>query len=86
MPPAQRTAHYTCAAVLHLPLPLNHRFAAIGVFHGSILSVPRGSHGFGYDPLFLDPTTHLSFAETPPPQKNTRSHRARAFRALLTLT
>jgi XTP/dITP diphosphohydrolase len=85
MPPAQRTAHYTCAAVLHLPLPLNHRFAAIGVFHGTILSAPRGSHGFGYDPLFLDPTTHLSFAETPTPQKNTRSHRARAFRTLLTL-
>jgi XTP/dITP diphosphohydrolase len=85
VPPAQRTAHYTCAAVLHLPLPLNRSFAAVGVVHGFILSEPRGSHGFGYDPLFLDPTTHLSFAETPPPEKNSRSHRARAFRALLTL-
>jgi XTP/dITP diphosphohydrolase len=91
LPAAQRTAHYTCAAVLHLPptrplnLPLPRRFAAIGVFHGSILTAPRGSHGFGYDPLFLDPSTHLSLAETPPPQKNARSHRARAFRTLLTL-
>jgi XTP/dITP diphosphohydrolase len=83
LPAAQRTAHYTCAAVLHLPL--TRRIAAIGVFHGSILTAPRGSHGFGYDPLFLDPSTHLSLAETSPPQKNARSHRARAFRTLLTL-
>jgi XTP/dITP diphosphohydrolase len=95
LPAAQRTAHYTCAAVLHLPLnrplhlpatrPLTRRVAAIGIFHGSILTAPRGSHGFGYDPLFLDPSTHLSLAETPTPQKNARSHRARAFRTLLTL-
>jgi XTP/dITP diphosphohydrolase len=93
LPAAQRTAHYTCAAVLHLPLTLtrppnlslSRRTAAIGVFHGSILTAPRGSHGFGYDPLFLDPSTHLSLAQTPPSHKNARSHRARAFRTLLTL-
>jgi XTP/dITP diphosphohydrolase len=82
-PAPARTAHYTCAAVLHPPR--DRRFAAIGVFHGTILAEPRGHHGFGYDPLFLDPATGLSFGQTEPAHKNARSHRARAFRALATL-
>jgi XTP/dITP diphosphohydrolase len=81
-PHEQRTAHYTCAAVLHLPD--QHRFAAIGTCSGFILAEPRGSHGFGYDPLFLDPATGLSFGELEPADKHRKSHRARAFRALAT--
>jgi XTP/dITP diphosphohydrolase len=79
-PPDQRGAHYTCAAVLHLPD--GRRCTALGVRSGFILDAPRGSHGFGYDPLFLDPATGLSFGETDPAAKNRTSHRARAFRAL----
>jgi XTP/dITP diphosphohydrolase len=79
-PHEQRTAHYTCAAVLHLPD--NHRFAAIGTCSGCILTEPRGTHGFGYDPLFLDPATGLSFGQLEPALKHRKSHRARAFRAL----
>jgi XTP/dITP diphosphohydrolase len=79
-PRPQRSAHYTCAAVLHLPG--GNRFAAIGTCSGFILAEPRGTHGFGYDPLFLDPATGLSFGETEPAEKLRKSHRARAFRAL----
>jgi XTP/dITP diphosphohydrolase len=80
VPPQQRGAHYLCAAVLHLAD--GRSFSAIGTCHGSILESPRGTAGFGYDPLFLDPDTGLSFGETDPAVKNARSHRAQAFRAL----
>jgi XTP/dITP diphosphohydrolase len=79
-PPPRRTAHYTCAAVLHLPD--GRRFGAVGTCSGSILAAPRGDNGFGYDPLFLDGATGLSFGEMDPDRKNRQSHRARAFRAL----
>jgi XTP/dITP diphosphohydrolase len=81
VPMPQRSAHYSCAAVLHLPD--GRRFAAIGTCSGLILTAPRGPHGFGYDPLFLDTDTGLSFGETAAALKNARSHRSRAFRALL---
>jgi XTP/dITP diphosphohydrolase len=80
VPPDRRGARYTCAAVLHLPG--GSRFACIGTCTGSILEAPRGAGGFGYDPLFVDPATGLSFGETDPDAKNQRSHRARAFRGL----
>jgi XTP/dITP diphosphohydrolase len=79
-PEAERTAHYTCAAVLHLPD--GRRFAAIGTCAGAILQQPRGHGGFGYDPLFLLPDLGLTFGEVSGEQKQRRSHRARAFRAL----
>ncbi|WP_293372640.1 RdgB/HAM1 family non-canonical purine NTP pyrophosphatase [Nevskia sp.] len=61
------------------PVPL----IALGAWAGSILHAPRGEKGFGYDPLFLDPESGLSAAEMTAEAKNTRSHRARAFAALL---
>jgi XTP/dITP diphosphohydrolase len=81
VPHEQRTAHYTCAAVLHLPG--DRRFAALGTCSGFIAAEPRGPHGFGYDPLFLDPASGLSFGEMQPAEKHRKSHRARAFRALV---
>jgi XTP/dITP diphosphohydrolase len=80
VPEHRRSAHYTCAAVLHLPD--GRRFAAIGTCTGLILTEPRGTGGFGYDPLFLDPDTGLSFGESAHGAKDAKSHRARAFRAL----
>jgi XTP/dITP diphosphohydrolase len=77
---AGRSAHYACAAVLHVPD--GRRFAALGTCSGFILDAPRGASGFGYDPLFLDPASGMSFGELDPREKNRRSHRARAFRAL----
>lgn len=81
-PAAQRAAHYTCAAVLLLPD--GRRFSALGTCSGVILEEPRGDGGFGYDPLFLDPASGRSFGEMTAAEKMSRSHRARAFRALAT--
>jgi XTP/dITP diphosphohydrolase len=80
VPAARRTAHYACAAVYHSND--GRRISALGTCSGFILDAPRGVHGFGYDPLFLDPASGLSFAEIDPSRKNLLSHRSRAFRAL----
>jgi XTP/dITP diphosphohydrolase len=80
---AERTAHYTCAAVLHLPD--GRRFAAIGTVSGTILHHARGENGFGYDPLFLAADSGRSFGEMSDADKQRYSHRARAFRALASL-
>jgi XTP/dITP diphosphohydrolase len=53
-----------------------------GEVAGRILSAPKGSGGFGYDPLFLDEELGRTFAEITPEEKNARSHRGKAFRAL----
>ncbi len=82
-PPEQRAARYVCAAVLSTPD--QQIFAALGTCTGEIATQPRGQGGFGYDPLFLLPDLNVTFAELTPEQKNMRSHRARAFRALATL-
>jgi XTP/dITP diphosphohydrolase len=83
VPPERRTAHYTCAAVLHAPD--GRRFSALGTCAGLILPEPRGDEGFGYDPLFLVPGIGRSFAEMSRSVKQQHSHRARAFRALASL-
>jgi XTP/dITP diphosphohydrolase len=49
---------------------------------GVILDAPRGAGGFGYDPLFFDEELGRTFAEIAPEEKNARSHRGKAFRAL----
>lgn len=53
-----------------------------GEWRGSILEQRRGRGGFGYDPVFLDPASGLASAELSPEQKNARSHRGQALRAL----
>ncbi len=50
---------------------------------GRILSAPRGSAGFGYDPLFFSTELGMTFAEAPMPAKQRVSHRGRAIRALV---
>ncbi|MDR2212170.1 MAG: RdgB/HAM1 family non-canonical purine NTP pyrophosphatase [Pseudomonadales bacterium] len=83
VPEAQRSARYHCAIVLmrHArdPMPL----ICTGSWEGIILREPRGSHGFGYDPLFYLPPQHCSAAELSPTVKNSLSHRAIALRQLL---
>jgi XTP/dITP diphosphohydrolase len=54
-----------------------------GVARGVILHVPRGSGGFGYDPLFLFPPLGKTFAELTPDEKSAVSHRGQAFRKFL---
>jgi XTP/dITP diphosphohydrolase len=83
VPAPLRTARFVCVLVLlrHAadPLPL----IAQGIWEGSILTAPRGSNGFGYDPLFLVPERDCASAELAPADKNQLSHRGRALRALV---
>ena len=64
--------------------PNGAELLAEGRWEGRVLHAPRGSGGFGYDPLFLDLDLGKSAAELAPADKNARSHRGRALRALLT--
>lgn len=77
---ALRTAHYTCVAVLDDGSEDVRSFR--GKAPGLIMGMQRGSGGFGYDPLFFDQTHGRTFAELTPEEKNARSHRGKAFRAL----
>jgi XTP/dITP diphosphohydrolase len=55
---------------------------AEGVCEGTILDAPRGTGGFGYDPLFFSPELDQTFAEAGVGTKNALSHRARAMAAM----
>lgn len=80
VPHEGRTAHYVCAAALAEP---DHVIVtSLGTCAGTIARAPQGSGGFGYDPLFLIPDLGITFAELSRAQKNLRSHRAKAIRAL----
>ena len=81
-PDAQRGAHFHCTLAL-LRHPADPRpVLAQGEWHGRILRAPRGSRGFGYDPVFLDPAHGLSAAELDPAAKDAVSHRGQALRVL----
>jgi XTP/dITP diphosphohydrolase len=83
LPEGERQARYVCAAAFAHP---NGEIAsAIGTAVGAIAFSPTGTGGFGYDPLFFIPDLGLTFAQLTPEQKDQRSHRARAFRALATI-
>jgi len=81
LPPAARGARYVCAAVLIRAAEVAP-LTALGTCRGTILDQPRGSNGFGYDPLFLLPELGRTFGELDTAEKHRFSHRARAFRAL----
>ena len=82
MPEAERGARFRCVLVYmrHArdPAPL----VCEGVWEGRILTAPRGSNGFGYDPVFLVPERGCSSAELPPEDKNRLSHRGKALARL----
>jgi len=80
VPPEARGARYVCAAVL--AFPDGRIIVGLGSCRGEIASAPRGTGGFGYDPLFYVPALGRTFAEIPAAEKNRISHRSRAFRAL----
>lgn len=54
-----------------------------GIVEGDIVTEPRGTNGFGYDPVFAPEETGLTFSEMGPEEKNRISHRARAVQALV---
>ncbi|MBA8884684.1 RdgB/HAM1 family non-canonical purine NTP pyrophosphatase [Dokdonella fugitiva] len=82
VPDEQRTAHFHCTIVLLRsaddPAPL----VAEGRWHGRILHAPRGTGGFGYDPVFFDPALGAAAAELDPATKNRASHRGLALATL----
>ena len=81
IPAGKRTARFVCVIAVAQDGQLLAEFR--GVAEGIILDAPRGAGGFGYDPLFLDPESNRTFAEFLPDEKLQRSHRGRAFRAML---
>jgi len=96
VPPERRTARFRCAAVLHDPGwgsgGLKERSGSppegSGTWHaeaawdGRVLEAPRGSGGFGYDPVFLPDGWDQTSAEVDQATKDAASHRGKAFRAL----
>ena len=84
VPAAQRTARFRASlALADVSGPLGADvITADGVCEGMILDAPRGTGGFGYDPLFLCPELGQTFAELGVGTKGDLSHRARAMRAI----
>jgi XTP/dITP diphosphohydrolase len=79
----RRNAHYYCVAVLVHDAQDPQPLIAEGEWHGEVLRAPRGSGGFGYDPLFLDPELRQTGAELSVQQKNRVSHRGQAMARLV---
>lgn len=78
-----RQAHYYCVMVLIRHAQDPQPWIAEGLWRGEILRSPRGSGGFGYDPLFLDPLLGQTGAELVPAHKNLISHRGKALALLV---
>lgn len=78
---ADRKAHFVCA----IALAREGKILAVVTDRadGELLEAPRGTQGFGYDPVFFFPALGKTFAELPPEEKNLHSHRGKAFRKLL---
>jgi XTP/dITP diphosphohydrolase len=80
--PRHRTARYQCVIALVRSADDPEPLMAHGTWKGRILTAPRGSGGFGYDPIFRPDGLALSAAELDPAEKNERSHRGKALRSL----
>lgn len=81
VPLARRTARYVCHITLADPLG-KIRAEAEASCRGRITEQPRGTNGFGYDPLFEIVEYHRTFGELPPAVKACLSHRARAMQMI----
>ena len=80
LPEERRTAAFRCVIALCFPGGSCRIFT--GALHGIILNEPRGTEGFGYDPLFLVPEYGRTLAELPLEVKNAISHRGQALAKL----
>ena len=79
--PEQRTGRFACVALARFPD--GREVAAFGGVDGRIATEPRGREGFGYDPVFVpNEGDGRTFAEMEAGEKNSLSHRGRAFRTL----
>lgn len=82
VPTGQRSARFFAVIVLLRHASDPQPLICEGSWEGVILDAPRGSNGFGYNPVFLDPRHGLTAAEMQPALKNTLSHRALALQQL----
>lgn len=81
VPDAERTARFVAVIVVATPGGAVHTFR--GETEGRLLHGPRGSAGFGYDPIFFSPELGKSFAEASVAEKRSVSHRGRALQAFV---
>jgi XTP/dITP diphosphohydrolase len=81
VPDERRGGAFVCAAALVTPEGAEHVLRA--EWRGAVLREERGSHGFGYDPVFLPAGSARTAAELEPAEKDAASHRGQAFTALL---
>lgn len=82
MPAEHRTARFVCVLALLRHAEDPQPLIAEGVWEGRILEAPRGTGGFGYDPVFFDPVRGMGAAELEAALKNRISHRGRALAQL----
>lgn len=82
VPEERRTARYRCV-VAFLAAPSAVPEIVEATCEGFVVVAPRGTEGFGYDPLFYSPELRLTFGEAAPAAKHRVSHRGRAIRALM---
>lgn len=73
-------ARFVCVAAL--VAPDGREWTAEGILEGHLVHSPRGTHGFGYDPIFVPLGETRTTAEMRPEEKDAISHRGQAFRAL----
>ncbi|MGH3940386.1 MAG: RdgB/HAM1 family non-canonical purine NTP pyrophosphatase [Pseudonocardiaceae bacterium] len=81
VPGDRRGAAFVCVAAL--VVPSGQDVVGRGEWRGTLATAPRGSNGFGYDPIFIPVGERRSSAELEPAEKDALSHRGRALRALL---
>jgi XTP/dITP diphosphohydrolase len=83
VPEAGRGCRYVCAAAAVWPDPHAREFVVRGVVEGRVAEAPRGTGGFGYDPIMVPSEGDgRTFAEMSDAEKHALSHRGRAFRGL----
>ncbi|MGZ4031251.1 MAG: non-canonical purine NTP pyrophosphatase, partial [Tumebacillaceae bacterium] len=80
-PYENRSARFVSA--IALARPGQETLVSFGTVEGMILDAPRGTDGFGYDPLFYLPSLDRTLAEIPIEEKNRISHRAKALRSMV---
>jgi XTP/dITP diphosphohydrolase len=83
VPAARRTARYRSVIVYVEHADDSRPFVGEGVWEGSISTEPRGSGGFGYDPIFIPAGDNRTAAELSDTERNARSHRGQAALAFL---
>lgn len=81
VPEARRVCHFV--TVMAAVRPDGRELCVRGEWPGRLLAAPRGTNGFGYDPVFFDPAIGRTAAELTREEKTARSHRGRAAAALL---